>query len=144
MQWSGSRSASPILLLLAAAVVIIAVATSGSVIAFAAGIFALLLLATYAYVRVEVADARVVARMGPWGWPRISRDLAEVNDAESVHVNPLRYGGWGHRFTFSTTAIVVRGGEGLMLRMRSGRNFLVTVDGSADAARVVNSLLGPS
>lgn len=52
----------------------------------------------------------------------------------------MRLGGWGHRLTFTTTAIVVRGGEGLVLHMRS-RNFLVTVEGAEEATRMINSLV---
>lgn len=77
--------------------------------------FVLFLFLTYGMARVEISDEGVTVRLGPWGWPRLFRSLDDIKRAEVVRVNPLRYGGWGYRLTFTTTAIVVRGGEGLML-----------------------------
>jgi hypothetical protein len=98
--------------------------------------------ATYSYVRVAITDEALRMRLGPWGWPTISRRLDDILRAEAIHVTPLRYGGWGHRFTLRTTGIIVRGGEGLRLHLTNGRRFVVTVEGAEQAARAINDLVG--
>lgn len=112
----------PKLPLLAAAVVLLAVAVAvGS-------------------TRVTVSERGVSARLGlPWPRRRIALDT--IGDARAIDVEPLQWGGWGWRMRPGATALVVRRGEGLLLDLRDGRRFVVTVDDAATAAGLVCDLL---
>ncbi len=59
-------------------------------------------------------------------------------------IEPLAYGGWGWRVVPGGTAVVVRGGEALVVELRSGRRFAVTVDGAAEAAALLNAQAQPA
>jgi len=144
-QWSGSQTASVGFLAIFTGIIAFVLATLieegvGAVAILAIGVAAAA-IATYSHVRVEITDHGVRARLGPLGWPTLYRPMDAIAGAEAVHVNPIRYGGWGHRFTFSATAIVIRGGEGLLLRMKKGRNFVITVKNPAEAATIINDLI---
>ena len=53
---------------------------------------------------------------------------------------PLAYGGWGWRRRPGRSAVVIRAGDGLVLRLRSGGTIVVTVDGAHTAAGLVNDV----
>ncbi|MEU3401646.1 hypothetical protein ACVW0K_000914 [Streptomyces filamentosus] len=97
----------------------------------------LVLFGTLAFVHVEVRvdDRAMQVRCGHIGVPRRTIPLTEVVDADyAPRVTPRHWGGWGYRWRPDRgTAVVVRRGEGLVLRLADGRTFTVTVDGAAGA-----------
>jgi hypothetical protein len=62
-------------------------------------------------------------------------------------VTPRQWGGWGYRWRPEKgTAVVVRRGEALVLRLGDGRTFTVTVDNAEAAVRFIRDRLhlGPA
>ncbi|KUJ68143.1 hypothetical protein ACZ90_21455 [Streptomyces albus subsp. albus] len=105
----------------------------------------LMLFGTLAFVHVAVrvdADALEV-RCGHIGLPRRRIPLRQVVRAEfAPRVTPRQWGGWGYRWRPEKgTAVVVRRGEGLVLRLGDGRIFTVTVDDAQSAVQAVRAHL---
>ncbi|MFD9334004.1 hypothetical protein ACFWBF_06245 [Streptomyces sp. NPDC060028] len=105
----------------------------------------LILFGTLAFVHVTVdvdAEAMVV-RCGHIGLPRRKIQLAEVTSAEFLpRITPQQWGGWGYRWRPEKgTAIIVRRGEGVELRLDDGKLFTVTVDDAENAVRVIRTHL---
>ena len=76
--------------------------------------------------------------------PRTVVPLDEVLSATAVQVRPLlEFGGWGYRVgRDGRTGIVLRKGEGILVRRTGGRELVVTVDDAAQGAAVLNTLAG--
>ncbi|KZE91374.1 DUF1648 domain-containing protein [Microbacterium sp. TNHR37B] len=91
------------------------------------------------HVRVDEAGLAVTSGLG---WPRMRVPLAEVAEAAVVHVDPMaEFGGWGLRWAPSGRfGVVMRAGEGIEVRRRSGKTFTVTVDDAAAGASVLTAL----
>ncbi|MFH8371643.1 hypothetical protein [Streptomyces sp. NPDC018031] len=105
----------------------------------------LMLYGTLAFVHVAVrvdADALEV-RCGHIGLPRRRIPLHLVEGADFVpRVTPRQWGGWGYRWRPEKgTAVVVRRGEALVLRLGDGRVFTVTVDDAEAAVKVIRGHL---
>jgi hypothetical protein len=125
--------------MIAAAPVAAAVAALlGSAQVWRVGLLVALVALVFSAVRVSVGPAGVRVRVGLFGWPRRTLGYAEIAEARTDTIVPLAYGGWGWRRRAGRTAIVVRGGDGLLLHLRSGRTFVVTVDSAEAAAGLVN------
>lgn len=90
-------------------------------------------------VRVSPSGLRVRSALG---WPDTRIGLNEIDKVEVVAVNPLaEFGGWGWRLAVDgRRGVVLRRGEALQIVQRSGRVFVVTVDGAAEAAAVLAGL----
>ncbi|ROQ99453.1 hypothetical protein EDE04_6007 [Streptomyces sp. 2132.2] len=105
----------------------------------------LILYGTLAFVHVAVTvDAEVMeVRCGHIGLPRRKIRLAEVASAEFVpRITPQQWGGWGYRWRPERgTAVIVRRGEGVELRLGDGKVFTVTVDDAENAVRVIRTHL---
>lgn len=105
----------------------------------------LILFGTLAFVHVAVTvDAEVMeVRCGHIGVPRRKIRLAEVTSAEFLpRITPQQWGGWGYRWRPEKgTAVIVRRGEGLELRLGDGKLFTVTVDDAESAVRVIRTHL---
>ncbi|MEU3610307.1 hypothetical protein AB0E83_33450 [Streptomyces sp. NPDC035033] len=105
----------------------------------------LVLFGTLAFVHVEVrVDERAMeVRCGHIGVPRRTIPFTEVVGADyAPRVTPRHWGGWGYRSRPDRdTAVVVRRGEGLVLRLADGRRFTVTVDGAASAVDSIRAHL---
>ncbi|KUL47397.1 hypothetical protein ADL22_10030 [Streptomyces sp. NRRL F-4489] len=68
--------------------------------------------------------------------------LAKVAEATSRRISALaEYGGWGYRVRPGGSGLLLRSGEALVLRLTSGREFVVTVDDAATAAALLNTCL---
>ncbi|TRV72706.1 hypothetical protein FKN01_29170 [Streptomyces sp. 130] len=105
----------------------------------------LMLFGTLAFVNVAVrvdGDALEV-RCGHMGLPRRRILLTHVVAADfAPHVNPRQWGGWGYRWRPEKgTAVVVRRGEGLVLRLGDGRTFTITVDDAEAGVRFIRARL---
>ncbi|MGW4229809.1 DUF1648 domain-containing protein [Streptomyces sp. NPDC004980] len=95
--------------------------------------------------------SRVTVTVGPRGLgvssaalprPRVRVPLADMSEASSRSISPLGdFGGWGWRIRPGATGIILRSGEALVVKRANGREIAVTVDDSATAAALLNSLI---
>ncbi|MER5928694.1 hypothetical protein [Streptomyces sp. NPDC002054] len=105
----------------------------------------LILYGTLAFVHVHVTvDAEAVeVRCGHIGLPRrrfVFTDIASV--VFLPRISPHEWGGWGLRWRPEKgTAVVVRRGMGLELKLDDGKIFIVTVDDAENAVRVIRAHL---
>ncbi|AWW41038.1 MULTISPECIES: hypothetical protein [Streptomyces] len=110
----------------------------------AAGLLVLFGTLAFVHVALKVDEDSLEVRCGHIGVPRRRIPLSQVVGAEFVaHVTPRQWGGWGYRWRPEKgTAVVVRRGEGLVLRLWDGHTFTITVDNAESAVRVIESRLG--
>ncbi|MFI6965385.1 DUF1648 domain-containing protein [Streptomyces sp. NPDC050255] len=100
-----------------------------------------LLLLSFARPNVAV-DRRGITVSGMLPWPRVRVPLDRIETVASRDIKPLtEYGGWGYRIRPGRTGIMIRSGEGIVARLADGRDFAVTVDDSATAAALLNTLI---
>ncbi|GAA1420217.1 lipoprotein [Streptomyces thermospinosisporus] len=111
----------------------------------AAGLLVLFGTLAFVHVALVVDEEHLEVRCGHIGVPRRRIPLSQVAGAEFVpHVTPRHWGGWGYRWRPEKgTAVVVRQGEGLMLRLWDGHTFTVTVDDAEAAVHVIRDRLRP-
>lgn len=99
-------------------------------------------IAAFALGRVRVtADRRglrLTSAIGGFAFKRIALD--EITGAEVAEINPIEWGGWGYRVKARSSALVLRGGPGLVLQLRDGRRFAVTLDDPRTPAALINGL----
>ncbi|MFD7921989.1 hypothetical protein ACFV3R_22510 [Streptomyces sp. NPDC059740] len=109
----------------------------------AAGVLVLFGTIAFVHVAVRVEDDYLEVRCGHMGLPRRRIPLAQVVGADVVpRVTPRHWGGWGYRWRPDQgTAVVVRRGEGVALRLGDGRVFTVTVDDAEAAVRCIRGRL---
>ncbi|WP_405745647.1 DUF1648 domain-containing protein [Streptomyces sp. NBC_01525] len=122
---------------------------AGLYLAFVAGPFAGVALCAAGALTGVLASVRVtVDRRGlalapallPYAFRRIPLD--RVTEATCRNIDPFaEFGGWGYRVRAHGSGLVLRSGEGIALRLRGGREFVVTVDDAATAAALLNTLL---
>ena len=92
-------------------------------------------------VRVTASEQGLRIAFGPFGVPSKRMPLERIERAEAAEIEPLRWGGWGYRWAGpGRSAVVVRRGPGLVLELRGGGRFAVTVDEPAPAAGLLNDL----
>ncbi|MEV0371776.1 DUF1648 domain-containing protein [Streptomyces sp. NPDC050636] len=142
-RWSHTVS-SPLLSLLG-----VLLLGAGLVLGFVDGWFTGAGLLVGALMIIAVASVRVtVDRRGlglestllTYRFRRIPFD--RVAEAVSREVaTAAEFGGWGYRVCPDRTGLVLRSGEGLVLRLTSGREFVVTVDDAATGAALFNAYL---
>ncbi|WP_345259140.1 hypothetical protein [Streptomyces hundungensis] len=109
----------------------------------AAGVLVLFGTLAFVHVAVKVDGDRLEVRCGHIGLPRRTIPLDLVVGADFVpRVTPRQWGGWGYRWRPEIgTAVVVRRGEGVALKLGDGRVFTVTVDDAEAAVRVIRDRL---
>lgn len=109
----------------------------------AAGLLVLYGTLAFVYVAVTIDSEALVVRCGHIGLPRRRIRLAEVASAEFVpRITPQQWGGWGYRWRPEKgTAVIVRRGEGVELRLGDGKLFTVTVDDAESAVLVIRTYL---
>ena len=90
------------------------------------------------HVRVDSDGLFLVSAVG---WPRVQVPIAEVVSAEVVDVAPMaEFGGWGMRWAADRRfGVVLRAGEGILVRRTDGRSVTVTVDDAATGAGLLNA-----
>ncbi|MGW1541618.1 hypothetical protein ACWCPM_15520 [Streptomyces sp. NPDC002309] len=112
----------------------------------AAGLLVLFGTLAFVHVALRVDKECLEVRCGHIGVPRRRIPLSQVAGAEFVpHVTPRQWGGWGYRWRPEKgTAVVVRCGEGLELRLWDGHTFTITVDDAEAAVRVIKERLRPT
>ncbi|MEU5714646.1 hypothetical protein AB0G71_02450 [Streptomyces sp. NPDC020403] len=109
----------------------------------AAGLLILFGTLAFVHVAVKVDGDALEVRCGHIGLPRRRILLTHVVDADFVpRVTPRQWGGWGYRWRPEQgSAVVVRRGEALVLRLGDGRTFTVTVDDAEAAVRFIRDRL---
>ncbi|MEV0848495.1 hypothetical protein AB0J21_21875 [Streptomyces sp. NPDC049954] len=105
----------------------------------------LILFGTLAFVSVAVRvdHDTLEVRCGHIGVPRRVIPLSHVVQADfDPSVTPRHWGGYGYRWRPERgTAVVVRRGEGVVLRLGDGRKFTFTVDDAEAAVREIRRRL---
>ncbi|MEU5513850.1 hypothetical protein [Streptomyces griseoaurantiacus] len=111
----------------------------------AAGLLILYGTLAFVHVAVKVDGECLEVRCGHIGVPRRRIPLSHVAGAEfAPRVTPRQWGGWGYRWRPEKgTAVVVRRGEGLVLRLWDGHVFTITVDNAEAAVRIISDRLHP-
>ncbi|MFF4605091.1 DUF1648 domain-containing protein [Streptomyces sp. NPDC001339] len=74
-------------------------------------------------------------------WIRFRRiALDRVTEATSRRIDCLAdLGGWGYRHRPGASGLALRSGDGIVIRLTNGREFMVTVDDAATAAALLNA-----
>lgn len=138
--WIGStRSAWSLalaVLILAGAIV---TALFGALLAAAVIALSALLISAISAVTLQIDRSGITLRSWGIGWKRIKLDRIESASAQTL--KPSQWGGWGYRISTRGTAVILRGGEGLVAHLSTGRGFAISVDHAEDAARLLNSLI---
>lgn len=92
-------------------------------------------------VSVSIGRSGVVVRFGILGWPRWTIPLDDIELAGAEERSPGDVGGWGLRFYGGGKAVMLRGGECLIIQRRHGRSEVtISVDDAKTAAATINSL----
>jgi hypothetical protein len=109
----------------------------------AAGLMVLFGTLAFVHVAVKVDKECLEVRCGHIGVPRRRIPLSHVAGAEfAPRVTPRQWGGWGYRWRPEKgTAVVVRRGEGVVLRFWDGHTFTITVDNAETAVRIIRARL---
>jgi hypothetical protein len=111
----------------------------------AAGLLVLFGTLAFVHVSVRVDGECLEVRCGHIGVPRRRIPLSQVADVDFAPcVTPHQWGGWGYRWRPEKgTAVVVRRGEAVVLRLLDGHTFTITVDHAETAVRVIRARLRP-
>ena len=115
----------------------IGVGIAVTVIVFVAGLSVLAL----AEVTLSVDERGVRLVSSAFRIPLFRVPLADVTDVVVETIDPLRWGGWGLRFSGSGRAYVTRRAEGLVVARANGVPTAITIPGAADAAAVLEALI---
>lgn len=109
----------------------------------AAGLLVLFGTLAFVHVAVKVDQDCLEVRCGHMGLPRRRIPLSHIIGADfAPRVTPRQWGGWGYRWRPEQgTAVVVRRGEGLVLRLGDGHTFTITVDNAEAAVRDIRRRL---
>lgn len=109
----------------------------------AAGLLVLFGTLAFVHVAVKVDKDCLEVRCGHMGLPRRRIPLSHIIGADfAPRVTPRQWGGWGYRWRPDQgTAVVVRRGEGLVLRLGDGHTFTITVDNAEAAVRDIRRRL---
>ena len=109
----------------------------------AAGVLVLFGTLAFVHVDLKLDKDSLDVRCGHLGLPRRRIPLSHVAGADfESDVTPRHWGGWGYRWRPEKgTAVVVRRGEGVVLRLWDGHTFTITVDDAESAVRVIRDRL---
>jgi hypothetical protein len=100
-----------------------------------------LVVLVFSSARVHVDDYGVRTALGPLRRPVRRIRLERISGARVATYRPMEVGGWGYRVLPGSTAIMLRGGECLVLSLTSGRDFVISVDRPERGAELVNALV---
>ncbi|MFG2825970.1 DUF1648 domain-containing protein [Streptomyces sp. NPDC048434] len=66
--------------------------------------------------------------------------LDRIAEADSRRISCFaEFGGWGYRIRAGGSGLVLRSGEGIVVRLTNGKEFVVTVDDAATAVALLNT-----
>lgn len=117
-------------------------APGGAFSAASAG-FAAAIIAVFTRAHVQVDAAVVKVRLGPFGFPVITRAIADITEVSVMDVEPIAYGGWGYRVVPGARALVLRRGEGVRIAAAAEPDLIVTVDQADLCAAVIARHMPP-
>lgn len=94
-------------------------------------------------LEVRLTPETFTVAFGRFGWPRRVIRLADVAEASAIVVEPMEWGGWGYRWIpwAHASAAVIRRGPGILLQLRDGRQFVVTVTDAVNGAKLTSAAL---
>ncbi|MGP3930847.1 hypothetical protein [Nonomuraea sp. KM88] len=104
-------------------------------------VIVLLLGLLSASVAVRVSGDGVAIGFGPFGWPVRRIRLQKIDVALSETRHPSQVGGWGFRGLPGSATIMLRGGECLIIRYRSGGRLAISIDDASRGASLINALI---
>ncbi|MEU2743021.1 hypothetical protein ABZ656_49185 [Streptomyces sp. NPDC007095] len=112
----------------------------------AAGLLIMFGTLAFVHVAVKVDKDCLEVRCGHVGLPRRRIPLSSVVGADfAPRVTPRQWGGWGYRWRPDKgTAVIVRRGEGVVLRLGDGHTFTITVDNAEAMVRIIRDRLRPA
>ncbi|GGP78253.1 DUF1648 domain-containing protein [Streptosporangium pseudovulgare] len=92
-------------------------------------------------VRVRVGPDGLRVGFGPFSWPAFRVPTEKIAWATAERRSPAEVGGWGLRGLPGTgrLAVMVRGGECLVVRRAGGGDLIVSVDDAERAAALLNA-----
>ncbi|MGW7574612.1 DUF1648 domain-containing protein [Streptomyces sp. NPDC054765] len=68
--------------------------------------------------------------------------LDRITEATSRPIGAFQeFGGWGYRIRSHRSGLILRSGDGIVVRLTGGREFAVTVDDASTAAALLNTYL---
>jgi hypothetical protein len=95
-------------------------------------------------VRVTAGAHGLKVRSGAAPWPAVRIPLDRIARVRAMEVKPSEWGGWGYRGSLRLlrrAAWVLRRGDGIVVDLRDGRRFAVTVDDAEAGASVLSALV---
>ncbi|MFC4119353.1 DUF1648 domain-containing protein [Nonomuraea zeae] len=92
-------------------------------------------------VTVTAGQDGVAIGFGPFGWPVRRIRLSGIDSAMTETRHPSQVGGWGFRGVPGSATIMLRGGECLIIRYRSGGQLAISIDDAARGASLINALI---
>jgi hypothetical protein len=107
-------------------------------------IFVALALAMLPFIGITVTVEPQGLRVRYLGGVKQLIPLERIESVDATNIVPARWGGWGYRGSLrvlKVAAVVLRKGDGLVLNLRGGKRFAVTVDHAVDGANALDSLL---
>ncbi|TFD55161.1 hypothetical protein E3T55_01695 [Cryobacterium frigoriphilum] len=107
---------------------------------FAALVFALALIVLCARIRIRIDARGLSVRSAILGLPLKVIALTQIVDAHADYLEPLRWGGWGYRLLPGRSAVILRAGPGLVVTLRNGRVFAVSIREPELPAALLESL----
>lgn len=102
--------------------------------------FVLVFIAMFARIRVRIDAHGLSVRSQFLGVPLKIVRLADITEAHTDYLEPLRWGGWGYRITRGRSAVILRAGPGLVVTRRNGTLFAVSVTAPEVPAALLESL----
>lgn len=147
-RWSGEARSTPFLVV--GAVLVVGSLLLAALLPVAPGPWVPILVAAvlFAAAAVVVALARIRVVVDGAGLrvrgvivmvPLRTIPLDRIRVVEALEIEPLAWGGWGYRGLPGQLAIVLRRGPGIVVTLRDGGRFAVTVD---DAQQGASTLAG--
>ncbi|RJL31447.1 DUF1648 domain-containing protein [Bailinhaonella thermotolerans] len=91
-------------------------------------------------VRVRADEHGLSVGFGPFGWPARRIALDRIERAWTEDRSAMRAGGYGVRGLPGATTVMIRGGRCLVVRLRDGGTFAVSVDDAENGAALLNAL----
>ncbi|WP_049566430.1 hypothetical protein [Nonomuraea sp. SBT364] len=129
-------------LVVAGVLLLTGIATGGPLAGLVPALALVLLLGLFtSAVRARVTADGVAIGFGPLGRPVRRISLAKIDRAWSEPRHPSQVGGWGLRGVPGGSTIMLRGGDCLVIRYRSGGELAVSIDDAGRGAALINALV---
>ncbi|WP_308798835.1 hypothetical protein [Agromyces silvae] len=125
-------------------VIVASAIITGELGAFAFGLVvlavALMLVASFIRLRVTIDWRGLRVTSLVFGVPLKRIPLDRIAAVEAADLRPEEWGGWGYRIRAGRSAIILRGGPGLVVTTTSGSQFALTLDDPETPAALLSAL----